>query len=431
MVFSKDESPVCDIKLSSIGPGYITGQGAAQELNGMDLAMKLHYIRNVYYFRSQVFEGLAIMDIKEPMFYWLNYGYIACGRLRRHDSGRPYIKCNDCGVRFIEARCKLTLDEWLESKDDSRHKLLVSNQVLGPDLLFSPLVLFQLTKFKCGGISVGLSWAHILGDVFSAVSYTNIWGQITKRHFPTQPLRMEHSMKENCNPKSPTKDPLAVKRVGPVGDHWTTSDNTKLETYSFYISSPEFIRLQTKLCGGKDNNQHFPPFELICTIVWQCVAKAKHESEVNMVTICKRDSKMSFEGVITNKAQSIKVVKTNISVKESSLMELGMLILNQGVDERSNIEEAMKPDNELPDLIIYGANLTFIDLSDAPLYELDIKGNTPVYVNCAIDGVGEEGVVLVFPARKDMSDGMTISITLPANHISELKSVLWNEWSLA
>ncbi|CAH1436399.1 unnamed protein product [Lactuca virosa] len=430
MVLSKDESLIYDIKISTVGPGRVSGHGVVQELTGMDLAMKLHYLKTVYYFRSPAFEGLTIINIKETLFNWTCHAFVPCGRLRRADSGRPYIKCNDCGVRLIEARCKMSLDEWLESKDDSRHKLLVTNQVLGPDLPFSPLVLMQLTKFACGGTSVGISWAHVLGDAFSAAGFLNLWGQATRQQFPAKPLSMAHTNNEGHNPKIPLQDLLAIKRVGPLGDTWATPNDTKIETYSFYLSWPELTRLQSKICGDK-NHQQIPPFESICTVVWQCIAKVKHGSEVNMVTICKRESKIPFEGIITNKAQSIKVVKTNASVEESSLMELGLLLMNQGVDERRDIEEAMESDGGFPDFLIYGANLTFVDLQDTPLYDLDIRGNTPVYVSCAIDNVGDEGVVLVFPTRKDQTDGLTMSIALPQNHIPELKLLLKREWSLS
>nr|XP_043632179.1 protein ECERIFERUM 26-like [Erigeron canadensis] len=431
MLSSKEERSIYDIKISTVGPGYISGQGAVQELTNMDLAMRLHYLRNVYYFKSQAFEGLTIINIKETIFYWMNNAFIPCGRLRKSDSsGRPYIKCNDCGVRFIEARCSMSLDEWLESKDDARHKLLVPNQVLGPDLLYSPLVLMQLTKFQCGGTSVGVSWSHVLGDAFSATSFMNLWGQSTRKIYPAQPLRMVHSVNEAHNSKTPKTDPLAVKRVGPVGDHWVTPNDTSKETYSFYLSWAEMTSLQSKICGDK-NHQQIPPFESICTVVWQSLAKVKHGSVVNVVTICKKDPKQPSEGVFTNKSQTIKVVKTDYSVPESSPMKLGLLIMNQAVDEVKKIEEAMESENDLSDFLVYGANLTFVDLLYVPLYELDIRGQTPVYVNCAIDNIGDAGVVLVFPARKNNSDGVTVSITLPENHISELKSVLKKEWSLS
>ncbi|XP_071707018.1 protein ECERIFERUM 26-like [Rutidosis leptorrhynchoides] len=429
MVLVKDESPIYDIKISTVGPGYVSGQGAVQELTNMDLAMKLHYIRNVYYFKNEAFEGLTIINIKETLFCWLNHAYIPCGRLRKTDTGRPFVKCNDCGVRLFEAKCDMSLDEWLESKDDPSHNLLVPNKVLGPDLFYSPLVYMQLTKFKCGGTAVGVSWSHVLGDSFSLAGFINLWGQATNKNYPAQPLRMAHPTNEAQTPKSPVKDPLSVKRVGPVDTHWATSNATNMETSSFYLSRPDLTRLQSKISGDK-NHQQIPPFESICTVVWQSVAKVKNGSDVKIVTICKTDSKKLIEGVITNKAQTIKVVKTDSSVQESSPTELGLLIMKQADDEQRIIEEAIESENELSNFLVYGANLTFVDLQDAPVYDMNVRGQTPVYVNCAIDNVGDEGVVLLFPARKGQSDGVTVSITLPENQVSKVKSVLKKEWSI-
>lgn len=144
MVSSKIQNSIYDINISTVVPGLMSGHDTVQEPGAMDLVMKLHYLRIVYYFKTPTFDGFTILKIKETMFNWLNNAYITCGRFRRADSGRPFIKCNDSGVRVIEAKCRLSLDEWLESKDDSKHKLLVSNQVLGPDLAYSPLVLIQV-----------------------------------------------------------------------------------------------------------------------------------------------------------------------------------------------------------------------------------------------------------------------------------------------
>lgn len=144
MVFPQEESLVYDVRLSSVGPGRATGTDVFHNPGGLDLAMKLHYIRAVYFFDSEVVQGLTITKIKEHMFTWLNHYFITCGRFRRSESGRPFIKCNDCGARFIEAKCIKTLDEWLDMKDWPSYKLLVSQQVIGPELSFSPPVLLQV-----------------------------------------------------------------------------------------------------------------------------------------------------------------------------------------------------------------------------------------------------------------------------------------------
>ncbi|PSS32799.1 Protein ECERIFERUM 26-like [Actinidia chinensis var. chinensis] len=145
MVSPKEETLIYGTKVSTVFPGTLSGQDINQEPTNMDLAMKLHYLRGIYYFDSQAMRGLTTMDIKEPMFTWLNHFYTTSGRLRRAESGRPYIKCNDCGVRFIEAHCTKTLEEWLEIKDEEAlEKLLVPHHVIGPELAFSPHVFLQV-----------------------------------------------------------------------------------------------------------------------------------------------------------------------------------------------------------------------------------------------------------------------------------------------
>lgn len=155
MVFSKEENVVYGLKLSSVGPARVSGSDVVHELSSMDLAMKLHYLRGVYFFSSQAVEGLTIPHIKETMFSWFNEYYHTCGRFRRSDGGRPFIKCNDCGARFIEAKCDITIADLLERKDwCSVHKLLASQQVIGPELSFSPPVLLQVILFLYRNVNI-------------------------------------------------------------------------------------------------------------------------------------------------------------------------------------------------------------------------------------------------------------------------------------
>ena len=130
--------------LSTVVPANVTGD-ALHELTGLDLALKLHYLRVVYYFRpSEAIESLTAWKLKEPMFLMLDVFPKAAGRIRRHGSGRPHVKCNDSGVRTVEARCEKTMEEWLETEEIDRGKHLVYDKVLGPDIFFSPLVYVQV-----------------------------------------------------------------------------------------------------------------------------------------------------------------------------------------------------------------------------------------------------------------------------------------------
>ncbi|GKC69638.1 eceriferum 26-like protein, partial [Tanacetum coccineum] len=285
-----------------------------------------------------------------------------------------------------------------------------------------------LTDFKCGGKSVGMSWSHVLGDAFSAVGFMNLWSQVFAGHYPVQTLTMAQQQTQAHDTKSPDPSPypLSVKRVGPVGDLWSTSNSSKMETFSFRVSTSELTQLQAKICQEKVDEQ-IPVFECICVVIWQSLAKCRDGSGPKVVTICKNDLKNRTKGIITNESQTISLVKT---AKKYELLELGSLIMNKAEDEQTKIKEAMGKDQELPDFLIYGANLTFVDLSDAAFYDMEIRGQKPVSVSCFIDNIGDEGVVLVLPAPKGCSDGRTVHVTLPENQVPKLKSTLKEDWCI-
>ncbi|CAL5413869.1 unnamed protein product [Camellia sinensis] len=441
VVSSKEESPVYGIKLSSVGPGKVTGQDVVHEPTNMDLAMKLHYLRGVYYFSSQALEGLTITYMKESSFTLLNYFYVACGRFRRSESsGRPYIKCNDCGVRLIEAHCVNTIDEWLEMVKDvddddngDLHKLLSYNQVIGPELPFSPLVLLQITRFKCGGISVGLTWAHVLGDTFSAIDFMNAWGQVMAGHKPAQSLKPDQShtkIEISSSPLKRSEDPLSVKQVGPVGDHWISPNNCKMEAFSFQLSTKQISQLHSKVCG-QVGTKTIPVFQSLCALIWKTIAKIRDGPEPKVVTICKNNPQNGHKNGLLSNGQVVSVVEASFSIMEANLKELAELVINQAMDEQSKIEEAMERDQGLSDFVIYGSNLTFVDLEDVNLYGFELKGQKPVYGTYAIDGVGDEGAVLFLPGPKDGNGGKVVTLIMPQNQVLKLKYELKREFSTA
>lgn len=148
---SSQETLIYNVKLSSVGPGEMTESDMKHEPTSIDLAMRLHYLKGVYYFKShEAFKNITIFQIKEAMFKWFCQFYVVCGRFRRssEDSGRPYIKCNDCGARLMEAECAKTIDEWLQLLDNTDNVSLQNNlifgQPIGPEIEFSPNVYLQV-----------------------------------------------------------------------------------------------------------------------------------------------------------------------------------------------------------------------------------------------------------------------------------------------
>ncbi|GAB2227858.1 hypothetical protein Droror1_Dr00009685 [Drosera rotundifolia] len=440
---------IYDVRITSVGPKNVTGNYTYEPTN-MDLAMKLHYIRVVYFFRSQeLIKGLTPPMLKESIFTWLGYYYETCGRFRRfEDTGRPYIKCNDCGMRFIEAKSEKTVDEWIAMKDSSAHRVLVPDQVLGPELTFSPTTLMQMTFLGCGGIAIGFSWAHVLGDAFSLAQYMNSWARLMLNIRPTHPPDLSKCQPRTDKFPSPipahiASGPLAVKKVGPVGDRWINPSSTKMDTYSIHLTSTKLAQLQDTVFGPKGSGpMRLSPFETICAVMWHAIGRSRSDgTEPTVVTIIKKNvakRQTSTRDGLSN-SQLVGTVKSDLLVAKANPKDLAALIHDGVVDEGAQIVDLEGKEDGTTDVIIYGANLTLVDWEDAPLYGFGLKGVPPSLVNCFVDGIGEEGVVLVLPGPPledtdegcdDDGGGRFVTIILPEGDTSKLKHELKQEWSI-
>ncbi|CAI9116138.1 OLC1v1017214C1 [Oldenlandia corymbosa var. corymbosa] len=440
-----DNSLVYDVKLSSVVPASITGENKVHELTNMDLVMKLHYIKGVYFFKADAVQGLSTNDLKRPLFQVLIPYYPTCGRIRMWESGgRPYIRCNDSGVRIIEAKCGKTVEEWLEMNDSSLNDQLTYNQFFGPDLGFDPLVFIQFTWFKCGGLSVGLSWAHILGDVFSASQFINTLGsQITVTGGLLPPAGNHLEIPPITGNKAIIpKVPYCLQKVqlDPAGGKWLVSNRCKMQSHSFHITAEHLnnlAKLSPKL--GKKK-----PFEVISATIWKSIAKVRgkiESSEPKTITICSYEKTNPAELVSLGNSQvtiwTVETSKLKVGVSESDLTELADLIDGEKVDETSRIEEALEQedngDGKCEDFILYGANLTFVNLEGVKIYGLELKGQKPVRASYNISGIGDEGVVLVLPAGPNDGDeemGRMVNLILPEDQLEDLKKELQSEWRI-
>ncbi|KAI5385088.1 protein ECERIFERUM 26-like [Lathyrus oleraceus] len=429
MVFTQDEqeSLIYDVRLSSVGPGRGSGSNIFHHPVGLDLAMKLHYLKVVYLFDSEAAQGLNIAKIKETLFNMFNHYFVPCGRFRRTESGRLFIKCNDCGARLAETRCTKTLDEWVDMKDWSSYKLLVSQQALGPELSFSPPVFLQVTQFKCGGAAIGISWAHVLGDPHSASDFMNKWGEFCNNLNVKTPYNIPRSIATPLNLEGLEKDPATVKRVDPVGDHWILANNKKMEQFSFHITASQMNNLQEQIWGSSVEKN--PSFESLCAIIWRCIARVREGSEPTIVTVCRSDPNGRGNDMIGNDQLICKVDAGNdCSIVDTDLKTLARLLVEQGTDERKQIEEIVETNEGVADFFVYGANLTFLNLEDVNVHDFKLRGKKPIFVYYTLQGVGDEGAVLVLPWSKDPNkndiDGKFVTIIFPEDEMVKIKDEL-------
>ncbi|CAN6269225.1 unnamed protein product [Urochloa humidicola] len=410
-------------RLSTVVPSSVTGE-IDYALSDADLAFKLHYLRGVYYYPAgDVVRGLATKVLKDPMFPWLDDYFPVAGRVRRGEDAaegggagevrRPYIKCNDCGVRIVEAKCDRDMADWLRDDAPDRLRQLCYDKVLGPELFFSPLLYVQITNFKCGGLALGFSWAHLIGNVFSAATCFNKWAQIVsgKKPEPTV-LTPENKPLQGHSPAAAAAAPLSVKQVGPIEDHWLVPSGRDMACYSFHVTVKK-IQQQRRHGAAAEAGT----FELVAALIWQAVARIR-DGGVDTVTVVRADAAARSGRALGNEVKVGYAEASGTSPAKTEVGELAALLASGAVVDETDAVAAFQGD-----VLVYGgAHLTLVDMEQVDVYGLEIKGQRPVHVEYGMDGVGEEGAVLVQPDAE--GSGRTVTAVLPRDEIESLRAAL-------
>lgn len=265
-----------------------------------------------------------------------------------------------------------------------------------------------MTRFKCGGLAFGLSWAHIMGDLFSLSHFFNLWSRTLAGEEIYWPK--PSNLQKGCpNPTSTTdKEPGSIKQVDPVGDLWVVSNNRKMTTYSFNVKVND---IKSQLPANRNE------FEILTGIIWKCIAKARGKSEPVAITIIRPDPNGLKHRAVRN-TQMISSVHVDFSVVHANLDDI-LKAMVEATDETFLINELGERDE---DFIVYGAKLTFVDMSEVDFYEAKVRETSPRSVYCNVQGIGDNGAVVVYPAAK--KDERVVMVTLPEDEMEKVKGEL-------
>ncbi|CAI9759672.1 unnamed protein product [Fraxinus pennsylvanica] len=96
-------------------------------LSVLDRVMERNYLHIVLYYQSPVERkpGELTKKLREANAEMLSSFPIITGRLLKTPEGHWTIKCNDAGMRMVEARAKGSVEEWLQNLDREKELQLV------------------------------------------------------------------------------------------------------------------------------------------------------------------------------------------------------------------------------------------------------------------------------------------------------------------
>ncbi|CAN1230837.1 Omega-hydroxypalmitate O-feruloyl transferase [Linum grandiflorum] len=240
------------------------------------------FVQTVYWYRATTTRVDDVAKvIKDALSKVLVHYYPLTGRLAMSPQGKLSISFDgDRGVLFVDAEADCCLDD---IGDDLNHLCfdVVQKMVYSPrpgatgfEVFGLPLLMVQVTKFKCGGFALGLVANHCPMDGVSAIEFVNSWGEVS-RGLPmsVQPFFDRTVLKSREPPhiKFPHIEYAAMEDK-------SSSTNASLVTEEFVHKSfcfdPSMIARIKAEASSPKHSHPCTTFEALATFVWKARTKA-------------------------------------------------------------------------------------------------------------------------------------------------------------
>ncbi|PIA65389.1 hypothetical protein AQUCO_00100695v1 [Aquilegia coerulea] len=412
--------------------------GKFYSLSVLGHIMEPSNVRLIFYYPTQgeIELGTATKRLLESLSEMLNSYPTITGRLQKTSEGHWRIKCNDAGVRMIEARARGSMEDWLQKADREEELKLVYWEDMFHKPYFWSTFYIKMTEFEGGGIAIGLSCSHLLADVACATMLIKTWAETTlfgKMHNPPHfgpfpHLRRGHS---GINPKLDNDLINCYKLYLEGTGQSTVSTAEKYETVTFAFSD-EMVRkcmAESQADGSIPNGS---PFAALASLFWLSVGKVKGKRELINMSICLDRRNVlgldkSFFGncMIFSKVlgEDIKEVELRQAAKAitNAIQKMGKEEIMDLVEwleterDGKNLSDYQPPPINGPDLIC--ANWENFDPYSA-IFESGVK---PIRVSYYFEHVFGEGQVLILPSPEgDTSLSRIAMVTLPEHEVMKL-----------
>ncbi|KAJ1687328.1 hypothetical protein LUZ63_018718 [Rhynchospora breviuscula] len=184
--------------------------------------------------------------LKESLSKVLVHYYPYAGSLTLSQEGKLIVKNDGHGVPFVEAEtdCELETLGDMSIPDPDKLGELIYVDPMAKNILETPLLTVQVTKFKCGGFSIGLAMNHGMSDGLSAVQFLNSWAEIT-RGFPlSNPPFIDRTIQKARQPPKIEFIHHEFTEIEDISDLDGLYKSEPIEYYAFTFDEKKLCRLK-------------------------------------------------------------------------------------------------------------------------------------------------------------------------------------------
>ncbi|KAL8150727.1 hypothetical protein V2J09_020535 [Rumex salicifolius] len=369
--------------------------------------------------------------VKEALSRILIPYYSVAGRLRRDADGRIEIDCNENGVLFVEAETTSFVDDFGDFAPTIEFKKLIPDVDCSGEISSYPLLLLQLTYFKCGGVSLGVAMHHILADGFSRTRFINTLANTVRGlDLATSPT-IERTLLRAQDPPCPKFHHVEHQPCPALLTPHPTITTTNNSTRTFKVTRDQINALKA--------NSTYTSFEILSGHVWRCVCKARGLSDSQPVKLyIPVDSRSRLEPNLPP------MYFANAIFTASPVATAGELVSNPTSYAADKIHESVvRMDDEYmrsaldyielcgdKDGLSLGShtfespNLAITSWAKLPIYEADFGWGRPAFMGpgwCNTEGF----CYLSIPSPVNDGGSSSLVITLQDEHMQLFKTYLY------
>ncbi|KAK3033870.1 hypothetical protein RJ639_032775 [Escallonia herrerae] len=385
--------------------------GKYSSLSVLDRVMERNHLLVVLYYRSKRGRevGGITKKLRESLSETLTSFPVATGRLLKDPKEHWMIKCNDAGVRMVEARAKGSVEEWLRNVDREQELKLVHWEEMFHKPYYWSTFYVQLTEFEEGGLAIGLSCTHLVVDPTCVTMFIKAWADTTLGGKMVSPP-LFHPLP----PRRPGNMTIGHKPYTPLINHYKSFIENPpplavaLQRHS--TATLTFTDQMVKSC--MDMVKALTPFEALAALFWVCISNVKAKkngSGLTNMSICSDMRKVlgldkGFFGncMVYNKVHmelgvqenDHQLIKAAMAIKEvvGEMDNEGIMDLIEWLEHNDNYQYSPPLMNGRDDLICI--NLEGVE-SYMAMFE---DGYKPIRASYYIEPTVGEGQVIILPS---------------------------------
>ncbi|GAB4860387.1 histone H3.1 [Ancistrocladus abbreviatus] len=212
--------------------------------------------------------------VRDSLSQVLVHYYPLAGSLAISSEGKLIVECTGEGVVFVEAEANCKIEEAIRKLDDVNLGKQLVFDVDGSNILEVPLMTAQVTKFRCGGFTLGICMNHCMADGLSAVEFVNSWGE-TARGLPlTAPPFLDRTLLKAQIPPTVEFYHDEFLEIKDISNTHQLYSEEETQFRSFYFSPEKLSQLKKSALEDGVTLIKCSTFEALAGLIWRARTKA-------------------------------------------------------------------------------------------------------------------------------------------------------------